>query len=201
MTFLFYPTISLIKGDGRKPARHRPLQAAGGDFRRHAGRPCQLRLFRHRPERAAQGQARLWARHGRRQGSDRDTGEGTQNFQHPARRPAHRSGRRGAGFGAAQREGFSFDGAIFPHTRGISVPTTQTKSHPSHNGQVALLYFQAYRSHFQKWQLYGSSVLPPPKSWSVPVMRSTARPQPASKWASNGLPSALMATSTRSPSA
>ena len=78
---------------------------------------------------------------------------------------------------------------------------TQTKSHLSHNGQVALLYFQSYRSHFQKWQLYGSSVLPPPKSWSAPVMRSTARPQPASKWASYGLPSALMATSTRSPSA
>ena len=63
------------------------------------------------------------------------------------------------------------------------------------------LFISYYRSHFQKWQLYGSSVLPPPKSWSAPVMRSTARPQPASKWASNGLPSALMATSTRSPSA
>ena len=95
--------------------------------------------------------------------------------------------------------------SIAPQTKELSeaefYSLMETKSHPSHNGQVALLYFQAYRSHFQKWQLYGSSVLPPPKSWSAPVMRSTARPQPASKWASNGLPSALMATSTRSPSA
>ena len=74
-----------------------------------------------------------------------------------------------------------------------------TKRHlPTRTGAFFITY---YRSHFQKWQLYGSSVLPPPKSWSAPVMRSTARPQPASKWASNGLPSALMATSTRSPSA
>ncbi len=41
----------------------------------------------------------------------------------------------------------------------------------------------AYRSIFQNAALYGASSLPPPKSCVSPVMRSTAVPQPASKWA------------------
>ncbi len=38
-----------------------------------------------------------------------------------------------------------------------------------------------YRSHFQKYAEYAGSSEPPPKSWSAPVMRSVAMPQPASK--------------------
>ena len=41
----------------------------------------------------------------------------------------------------------------------------------------------AYRSIFQNAALCGASSLPPPKSCVSPVMRSTAVPQPASKWA------------------
>ncbi len=40
---------------------------------------------------------------------------------------------------------------------------------------------QAYRSHLRNFTLYGSSFVPPPKSKSFPVIRSTALPHPASK--------------------
>ena len=39
----------------------------------------------------------------------------------------------------------------------------------------------AHLSHFKNFTLYGSSFVPPPKSKSLPVIRSTALPQPASK--------------------
>lgn len=40
-----------------------------------------------------------------------------------------------------------------------------------------------YFSIFQKYALYGGSSLPPPKSCVSPEIKSTAVPQPASKWA------------------
>jgi len=39
-----------------------------------------------------------------------------------------------------------------------------------------------YRSQSQKCAENGPTSLPAPKSWSLPSIRSTARPQPASKW-------------------
>ena len=68
-------------------------------------------------------------------------------------------------------------------------------------GFYVLFYqFSYYLSIRRNLALYDGRSAPPPKSNTSPVIRSVARPQPASKCAVYPSPAALTATSTRSSS-